>query len=169
MIVVSLRSVSLSVSVIKLFRSLRSLSFFGHFRPLAPRTLKGQKLLAQGTRPGLLWMQACRPERAKAFNYQAIYKAFALTGRIADCYYTQGDALGLGASALSGRAASGAFGSSARTASGAFGPSARAASGAFGPSAVLEPHTKNLTSNNEKNCSWQTPTAVPLYIIMCFY
>ena len=25
---------------------------------------------------------------------QAIYKAFALTGRLADCYYTQGDALG---------------------------------------------------------------------------
>ena len=42
-------------------------------------------------------------------------KAFALTGRLADCYYTQGDALGLGASALSGRAASGAFGPSART------------------------------------------------------
>ena len=25
---------------------------------------------------------------------QAIYKAFALTGRLVDCYYTQGDALG---------------------------------------------------------------------------
>ena len=32
--------------------------------------------------------------RAKAFKYLAIYKAFALTGRLADCYYTQGDALG---------------------------------------------------------------------------
>ena len=29
--------------------------------------LKGQKLLAQGNRPGYLWMQACRPVRAKAF------------------------------------------------------------------------------------------------------
>ena len=41
---------------------------------------------------------------------------------------------GLGASALSGRAASGTFGPSGRAASGAFGPSGRAASGAFGPS-----------------------------------
>ena len=35
-----------------------------------------------------------RPVRAKALKNQAIYKAFALTGRLADCYYTQGDALG---------------------------------------------------------------------------
>ena len=34
------------------------------------------------------------PVRAKAFKYLAIYKAFALTGRLADCYYTQGVALG---------------------------------------------------------------------------
>ena len=34
-----------------------------------PYALKGQKLLAQGNRPGYLWMQACRPVRAKAFNY----------------------------------------------------------------------------------------------------
>ena len=47
-----------------------------------------------GHRPGFLWTQACRPVRAKAFKYQAIYKAFALTGRIVDCHYTQGDALG---------------------------------------------------------------------------
>ena len=64
-----------------------------------------------GHRPGLLRSQTCRPVRAKALKYQAINKAFALTGRLAVCYYTQGDALkGLGASALSGRAASGAFG-----------------------------------------------------------
>ena len=31
------------------------------------------------------------------------FKAFALSGRLADCYYTQGDCPGLGASALSGR------------------------------------------------------------------
>ena len=47
-----------------------------------------------GQHPGLRWTQACRPVRAKAFKYQAIYKAFALTGRLTDCYYTQGDALG---------------------------------------------------------------------------
>ena len=32
-----------------------------------------------------------------------IFKAFALTGRIADCWLTQGDCHGLGASAPSGR------------------------------------------------------------------
>jgi hypothetical protein len=47
-----------------------------------------------GHRPGCLWTQTCRPVRAKAFKYLAIYKAFALTGRLADCYYTQGAALG---------------------------------------------------------------------------
>ena len=46
-----------------------------------------------GQRPGLLWTQTCRPVRAKALKYWAIYKAFALTGRLTDCYYTQGDAL----------------------------------------------------------------------------
>ena len=34
------------------------------------------------------------PVRAKALKLQAIYKAVALTGRIADCLYTQGVALG---------------------------------------------------------------------------
>ena len=47
-----------------------------------------------GHRPGLLWAQTCRPVRAKAFKNQVINKAFALTGRLADCYNTQGDALG---------------------------------------------------------------------------
>ena len=48
-----------------------------------------------GHRPGVLRMQTCRPVRAKALkNSQIIHKAFALTGRLADCYYTQGDALG---------------------------------------------------------------------------
>ena len=35
-----------------------------------------------------------RPERAEALKFQAIYKAFALSGRLADCYYTQGVTLG---------------------------------------------------------------------------
>ena len=52
--------------------------------------LKGQKLLAQGNALG----NYCRPVRAKAFKYQAIYKAFALSGRLADYFYTQGVALG---------------------------------------------------------------------------
>ena len=34
------------------------------------------------------------PCKGKSFQYQAINKAFALTGRLADCYYTQGVALG---------------------------------------------------------------------------
>ena len=47
-----------------------------------------------GHRPGLLRTQTCRPVRAKALKLQTKHKAFALTGRLADCYYTQGDALG---------------------------------------------------------------------------
>ena len=34
-----------------------------------------------------------------------IFKAFALTGRMADCWFTQGECPGLGASAPSGRVA----------------------------------------------------------------
>ena len=81
------------------------------FAIFSPHALKGQKLLAQGKRtqaarperaealspgqrPGLSCSQTCRPVRAKALKLLTIYKAFALTGRIADCYYTQGDALG---------------------------------------------------------------------------
>ena len=52
--------------------------------------LKAQKLLAQGIALGNVGKKQMRPVRAKAFNF----KAFALTGRIVDCYYTQGDALG---------------------------------------------------------------------------
>ena len=50
--------------------------------------------LSPGQRPGLFWTQTCRPVRAKALKYRAIYKAFALTGRLADCHCTQGAALG---------------------------------------------------------------------------
>ena len=76
--------------------------------------------LAKKRKFGTNSTDTCRPVRAKALKYRAIYKAFALTGRLADCYYTQGDALGSellpfqgvlfpGASALSGRAASRSF------------------------------------------------------------
>ena len=64
------------------------------FASMAPYALKGQKLLAQGNTLGFLCPQTCRPVRAKAFKSQAIYKAFALTGRLVGCHYTQGDALG---------------------------------------------------------------------------
>ena len=50
--------------------------------------------LSPGQRPGLFCSQTCRPVRAKALKYRAIYKAFDLTGRLADCHCTQGAALG---------------------------------------------------------------------------
>lgn len=39
-------------------------------------------------------VSSTRPERAKALKLQGKHKAFALTGRLADCHYTQGAALG---------------------------------------------------------------------------
>ena len=57
--------------------------------------LKGQKLLAQGNALGLSCSQNLSPCKGKSFKTPgAICKAFALTGRIADCLYTQGVALG---------------------------------------------------------------------------
>ena len=50
--------------------------------------------LSPGQRPGSFLDAICRPVRAKALKYRTIYKAFALTGRLADCHCTQGDALG---------------------------------------------------------------------------
>ncbi len=52
--------------------------------------LKAQKLLAQGIALGNVGQKQSRPERAKALTL----KAFALSGRLVDCYYTQGVALG---------------------------------------------------------------------------
>ena len=62
-----------------------------------------------GHRPGLLQTQTCRPVRAKALKYLAVYKAFALSGRLCFLPLYPGRCPGLGASALSGRAASGSF------------------------------------------------------------
>ena len=59
--------------------------------PLRPERAEAP---SPGQRPGLLQTQTCRPERAKALKYWAMYKAFALTGRLTDCHYIQGDALG---------------------------------------------------------------------------
>ena len=61
---------------------------------VSPTRPEGAEAHSPGQRPGLLRALACRPVRAKALKLQAIYKAFALTGRLADCHYTQGDALG---------------------------------------------------------------------------
>ena len=62
--------------------------------PYKQHALKGQKLLAQGSALGFCGSQTWRPARAKALKLLTIYKAFALTGRLADCHYTQGAALG---------------------------------------------------------------------------
>ena len=55
---------------------------------------EGAEALSPGQRPGLFCSQTYRPVRAKALKLRQIYKAFALTGRLADCHYTQGAALG---------------------------------------------------------------------------
>ena len=47
-----------------------------------------------GHRPGFIMDATLSPCKGKSFQVPGIYKAFALTGRLADSYYTQGDALG---------------------------------------------------------------------------
>ena len=64
------------------------------FRKFFPTRPEGAEALSPGQRPGSLRMIAYRPVRAKALKLLTIYKAFALTGRLADCQCTQGDALG---------------------------------------------------------------------------
>ena len=61
---------------------------------LSPTRPEGAEAHSPGQRPGLFGAVTCRPVRAKALKLLAIYKAVALTGRIADCQYTQGVALG---------------------------------------------------------------------------
>ena len=61
---------------------------------VSPTRPERAEALSPGHRPGLFGAVTCRPVGAKALKLQAIYKAVALTGRIADCHYTQGDALG---------------------------------------------------------------------------
>ena len=62
--------------------------------PLSPTRPEGAEAHSPGQRPGLFWAVTCRPVRAKALKLLVIYKAVALTGRIAHCLYTQGAALG---------------------------------------------------------------------------
>ena len=61
------------------------------FCPIRPERAEAP---SPGHRPGLLRALVCRPVRAKALKLQARHKAFALTGRLVVCHYTQGDALG---------------------------------------------------------------------------
>ena len=61
------------------------------FCPIRPERAEAP---SPGHRPGLLRALVCRPVRAKALKLRTNYKAFALTGRLADCHYTQGAALG---------------------------------------------------------------------------
>ena len=44
--------------------------------------------------PWVITFANLSPCKGKSFKTQAIFKAFALTGRLADCLYTQGAALG---------------------------------------------------------------------------
>ena len=65
------------------------------YRSYKQHALKGQKLLAQGNALGVIMFANLSPCKGKSFKTPgAICKAFALTGRIADCLYTQGVALG---------------------------------------------------------------------------
>ena len=52
------------------FRSLSFLQSMFDFRPKTPEPARPERAEtpSPGQRPGLLWMQACRPERAKAFK-----------------------------------------------------------------------------------------------------
>ena len=68
---------------------------------ITQHALKGQKLLAQGNALGIndIQLTPCKGKsftyrRGFSFFYLVYFKAFALTGRIADCLYTQGVALG---------------------------------------------------------------------------
>ena len=52
---------------------------------LSPTRPEGAEAHSPGQRPGLFGAVICRPVRAKALKLLAIYKAVALTGRIAHC------------------------------------------------------------------------------------
>ena len=64
------------------------------FRKLCPTRPERAEAFSPGQRPGLSCSQTWRPVRAKALKLLTIYKAFALTGRLADCHCAQGAALG---------------------------------------------------------------------------
>ena len=64
------------------------------FRKFYPTRPERAEALSPGQRPGLLRSQTWRPCKGKSFKTQAIFKAFALTGRLPNSHYTQGAALG---------------------------------------------------------------------------
>ena len=75
-------------------------------KPQKQHALKGQKLLAQGIALGIIAISKA-PCKGKSFMFFAwSFKAFALTGRQVCVRNYPGRCPGLGASALSGRAAS---------------------------------------------------------------
>ena len=72
-------------------RTFASFAPYALFGPIRPERAEAP---SPGHRPGLLRALVCRPVRAKALKLQTRHKAFALTGRLVVCHYTQGDALG---------------------------------------------------------------------------
>ena len=72
-------------------RTFASFAPYALYCPIRPERAEAP---SPGHRPGLLRALAYRPVRAKALCFAWSFKAFALTGRLADCHYTQGDALG---------------------------------------------------------------------------
>jgi len=77
----------------KLTKVCRYKDFYLFIFPSA-NIIEGAEAHSPGQRPGLFGAVICRPVRAKALKIKAIHKAVALTGRLADCHYTQGVALG---------------------------------------------------------------------------
>jgi len=71
-----------------------TINFELNFRKFCPTRPERAEAPSPGHRPGLLRALTYRPVRAKALYFAWSFKAFALTGRLADCHYTQGDALG---------------------------------------------------------------------------
>ncbi len=63
----------------------------GMSQPIRPERAEAP---SPGHRPGLVMFANLSPCKGKSFKEPDDYKAFALTGRIADCHYPQGDALG---------------------------------------------------------------------------
>ena len=72
-------------------RTFASFAPYALFRPIRPERAEAP---SPGHRPRLLRALLCRPVPAQPLQLQAIHKAFALTGRLVVCHYTQGDALG---------------------------------------------------------------------------
>ena len=73
---------------------------------LAPHAPKGQKLLAQGSALGIIAIGKAPCKGKSLIKFAWYLKAFALTGRQVCAHDYPGRCPGLGASALSGRAAS---------------------------------------------------------------